>query len=324
MLIQNSDNNILSSNTIYNCSWEVFFLANSKNNTISRNLIFDNVNYGLFITPSSSENNTVTWNNFINNNLGFPARTSQAHDEGTTNTISNNYWEDWIGSGVYDIDGGANQDPTPHISPIIPVLNVHMPLPQIYDTDIITVQLSGNARHYTYYIAGIDTLNQTWTTSVTRTLADGSYTLHAYGRDFLGHTSHRTVAFTIDTNPPTIAITSPTATTYIQNSVTLTYTVSDGTVSVYLNGIVNTTAMFSGFELANLPDGIYNLTILAEDQVGNVGTSTVIFTIGATTTTTTTTDTTTTTTQASPSWTLIIVLMSMTALLVFRKRMKHH
>ncbi|PWI47181.1 hypothetical protein CEE45_12825 [Candidatus Heimdallarchaeota archaeon B3_Heim] len=53
-------------------------------------------------------------------------------------------------------------------------------------------------------------------------------------------------------------------------------------------------------------------------------TTTTTDTITDTTTSPTTTTDTTTTTQASPSWTPLIVLMSITVLLIFRKRMKYH
>lgn len=41
---------------------------------------------------SSSENNTIKFNNFIENNL---AGVSQAYDDGSNNVFIFNYWDDW-------------------------------------------------------------------------------------------------------------------------------------------------------------------------------------------------------------------------------------
>ena len=79
---------------------------------------------------------------------------------------------------------------------------------------------------------------------------------------------------------PAVDITSPTNdTTYDQNSLTLAYTVSEGTVTVYIQKATNKTALPSGTIISDLSDGTYNITIVAVDSAGNTGTDTVIFTI---------------------------------------------
>ncbi|GAG22909.1 unnamed protein product, partial [marine sediment metagenome] len=243
-----SSNNTLTFNTVYNGTDVGIYLYRSENNNISYNIIYNNTDYGLSIAHDGgfSDNNIVTWNNFVGNNLGYPSRTSQAYTEYhlTMNNISSNYWSDWSGSGNYPIDGTANnEDPFPLGDPVLPTVTILTPIVQEYDIDTITVMLSGTPTvlHYQYYIAGFDEVNQTWTASVDRTLSDGSYTLYAYGSDLIGNTVHDSVTFTIDAYLPTVAITSPTNTTYTHTGVPLIYTVSYGAATIYLNGMENTT-----------------------------------------------------------------------------------
>jgi hypothetical protein len=91
---------------------------------ISNNTFYKNSGNVLYI--SSSTNNTfVSWNDFIDNNLG---ETSQAYDAGLNNIFNSNYWNDWTSpdgnndrfvDNPYNIDGSvSNQDPTPLVTPI--------------------------------------------------------------------------------------------------------------------------------------------------------------------------------------------------------------
>ena len=98
-------------------------------------------------------------------------------------------------------------------------VTIDSPLAQTYTTDTITVTLSGNAAHYWYYIESLDNKNRTWTASMDCTLADGIYTLHAYGNNSVGNVAHVSVMFEIETTvsltttPTTTTTTSPTTST---------------------------------------------------------------------------------------------------------------
>ncbi|MFX1251048.1 MAG: SBBP repeat-containing protein, partial [Promethearchaeota archaeon] len=82
---------------------------------------------------------------------------------------------------------------------------------------------------------------------------------------------------------PTVTLVSPTYGTYPQNSVNLIYSISSWTsietVTIYLDGVANDTALPSGSVLFSLVDGTYNLTLVVIDGVGNLRKSTVIFMI---------------------------------------------
>jgi parallel beta-helix repeat protein len=84
-------------------------MVNTDNTTIIYNTITECEFEGLDLN-GNSEYNSIYYNNFINNSLGFP----QARDNGVNNIWFNttynegNYWSDWIGTGNYSIAGTAN------------------------------------------------------------------------------------------------------------------------------------------------------------------------------------------------------------------------
>ncbi|MFX1505733.1 MAG: nitrous oxide reductase family maturation protein NosD [Promethearchaeota archaeon] len=289
----NSNLNIFKGNTIYNCSTDGIYLAGS-NNTISFNTIYNNTNYGLNLVDS--ENNTVIGNNFIDN--GAP----QAYDDGIRNNVSYNYWADWtspdlvepygIVDNPYILAGSSgNMDPFP-LTALPPLtIDILAPISQEYETEIISVILSGSPTitQTWYYIEGIDNQNRTWTTSEDRTLPDGPYTLHAYGSDITGHVVYSSVSFGIDAHLPSAVITNPINTTYSHIEIPLFYTVSHGIVtSIFLNGMINTTAVPSGSVVSDfpdvpvIPDGSYNITIVVVDHALNFDQDTIFFTIDMT------------------------------------------
>ncbi|UJG44060.1 MAG: right-handed parallel beta-helix repeat-containing protein [Candidatus Heimdallarchaeum endolithica] len=115
ILLSFSSNNIFIYNNIsFNDRYGIFCLSsNSKNNTFTSNIVTNSCSYGVYLQDSS--NNTIVKNIFIKNNQ---ATNSQAYDCGIDNRFyygtTGNYWYDWSGTGVYAIDGTAdNFDPYP-------------------------------------------------------------------------------------------------------------------------------------------------------------------------------------------------------------------
>ena len=96
-----------------------------------------------------------------------------------------------------------------------PMVSIVSPLEQTYTTDMITVTLSGDADNYWYYIESVDNQNQTWTTSINRTLTDGTYTIHVYGNDSVGNIAHVFVTFTISNINTTTTTSTPSWSTLL-------------------------------------------------------------------------------------------------------------
>jgi hypothetical protein len=78
-----------------------------------------------------------------------------------------------------------------------PTVNIDSPTATTYITGNISIALSGDADNFWYYIVGEDSINQSWTANISRLLADGTYTLHAYGNDSIGNEVHVSVTFII-------------------------------------------------------------------------------------------------------------------------------
>ena len=115
----------ISGNFISNSSLGIV-LANSEENDIVNNSMYNCTNYGIKILHPSS-NNLVSMNDLISNNI---AGTSQAFDNGSSNNFLKNHWYEWIGpdsdnnnivDNPYSIAGeSANTDPSPLVHPVNP------------------------------------------------------------------------------------------------------------------------------------------------------------------------------------------------------------
>jgi len=109
-------------------------------------------------------------------------------------------------------------------------------------------------------------------------LANGSHTVRVEAAD-AGGIGFAERTFIVDTVAPTVVISSPTATTTTDNQPILIYTVSDGTVTVRVDGII--VSKVSGNRLATLSNGTHTVRVEARDAAGNIGFADVTFTVNA-------------------------------------------
>lgn len=99
----------VTNNTLHNNDKGVTFWE-TESCVFSYNYIRDCYEHGIFM-GSASKDNIIHNNAFVNNNLGG---SSQGYDDGVNNTwydpLMNvgNYWNEWIGTGNYAIDGSAS------------------------------------------------------------------------------------------------------------------------------------------------------------------------------------------------------------------------
>ncbi|MHA2253994.1 MAG: NosD domain-containing protein, partial [Candidatus Kariarchaeaceae archaeon] len=114
-------NTFLENNIVFNNTIGVL-MEDSQGITMMNNTIYTNDLFGILIS-SSSKNNLIEANDFVANNLGSY---SQAHDNGSMNNFSYNYWYEWTSpdkndDGIvdkpYSIAGGIeNEDTSPRAS----------------------------------------------------------------------------------------------------------------------------------------------------------------------------------------------------------------
>lgn len=92
---------------------------------------------------------------------------------------------------------------------------------------------------------------------------------------FPGNAASHPVA---DVTPPTVSISSPAAAgAYKINAISLGYSVSDGTIKVFVDGVQK--SLVSGNVISGLANGSHAVRVDSTDAAGNVGSSTVNFTV---------------------------------------------
>jgi len=134
-------------------------------------------------------------------------------------------------------------------------IKIQSPSGAISGTELVEISLTGNAEHYWYYIDDVDSVNQTWETDISRTLPDGTYTLHAYGNDSVGNVDHKVLTFTVSTtttesNGNTDLSTSVNGLEIsINNLIGSNYSIIN---TIIIDGTVNTSQVINFTELLDL------------------------------------------------------------------------
>ena len=98
-------------------------------------------------------------------------------------------------------------------------------------------------------------------------LADGPHTLRVECTDAAGNTGFAESNFVVDTTRPAISITSPAAGATNDTTPVLTYTVSEGTVTVRVDNVV--VNKVSGDELEAMAEGWHIVSVQSTDAAGN-------------------------------------------------------
>lgn len=130
-------------------------------------------------------------------------------------------------------------------------------------------------------------VNATGQTSYTFTgLADGSHTVTLTAKDKAGHTSSGALTFRVDTTPPSVTITAPTAGATVSTSdVTITWTQSDagsGVASAKISvdsGAFQDLGVVTSKTITGLADGQHTVTVRVTDVAGNTKDASVSFTV---------------------------------------------
>ena len=166
------------------------------------------------------------------------------------------------------------------VDTIPPTVMIETPLNSSYDRDNVKLSYLVSDGLVTIYINGIALASDFPDDLTLSELLDGSHNITIVSVDEAGNKGKDTVIFTVDTLIPSITVVNPTNTTYSQTSIQLIYTVSEGLVTIYFDGLANTTATPSGTTFSNLSEGSHNITIVAIDSAGNSRKTTVILTVG--------------------------------------------
>ena len=178
------------------------------------------------------------------------------------------------------------------VDTVAPTITITSPTMTAYSQNSIILRYTASEEGLiTIYLDGNANISSNPSNSLIPSIADGVHNLTITNVDVFGNKGKKTVIFTIDTILPVITINNPKNSTYSQNNLIMNYSVSEGTVTIYFDGIANVTSFPSGNSLSSIINGIHNLTIYAIDDAGNTGRKTIIFTINAPITTSTTAST---------------------------------
>jgi len=108
-------------------------------------------------------------------------------------------------------------------------------------------------------------------------LADGSHTVRVEATNASNYTDFAEVTFTVDATPPSVSISSPIAGMTNDDTPVLIYSVSDGAVTVKVDGY--TVSKVSGNTFDTLVNGSHTVRVEARDAANNTGYAEVTFTV---------------------------------------------
>jgi len=301
------ENTLVCDNDVINCTAGIHLetiFGQCNNNKVIANTISKSSWVGLLVRSSS--NNTFFHNNFVDNTM---QKDVDASDNVWDNGAEGNYWSDYngtdfdhdgIGDVPYEIDSN-NNDTCPLMGMFHSfTTSLSYCVNIISNSTIESFEYFESNRTIRMIVSNM-TVNQTLgfcRVCVPHTLMnpdeisviidDGqtpilyhNYTLHDNGTHrwiyfAYEHSTHRVVIS--DTTLPTISILSPENKTYDVSDVPLTFTVSELTswIGYSLDGANNVT--ITGNTTIPIPvDGSHHVVVYANDTVGNVGASDIIY-----------------------------------------------
>ena len=295
VLFSSSSNNQITNCSVYNNSYGIY-LSSSSDNKITCCNVTDNTVCGIYIyyyIEHPSNSNIFHHNNFINNSQSAYDPHTNYWDDG----IVGNYWSDCDGPDVdadglgdtsYNISGGNNKDEHPLIEPV--------------GTDTINPKITvTGVENNTYYNTNVTpvitifdinlntttlTLNNVDFTSGTMISEDGTHTLFVQGTDKAGNPAEETITFTIDKIPPAINLTSPANNSVIKPGTNLDFEIADihlNTTTCTVNdGVAQQFSSPYSINTEDWEEGLYDITIWADDLAGNEASETFGFTLDGT------------------------------------------
>ena len=324
------------------------FGNNSVNNVTHVSVIFTIDTIPPTITINSPLNTTITTDNIFVDLSGdadhYWYRIQTYPDNGFSNQTWDSPVQHYLSNGIYILHAYGNDTAgnEAHASVIFTIdttsttVIIDSPLSITYATSTITVSFSGDALFYTYWIPGVIETETVWTSPITFTVRDGSYTLHATGFKTMGKITYVNVTFSVDTTPPTIIIDSPQSTTYTTGNVTIDLSeLSDAQHYWYfIEGIDNENQTWTtSVTRSGIPNGNYILHVFGNDSVNNVAHVSLTLTmkipiptslpsVPITTYETNTTMSSSTTTKSGSFPNFLIVLIFLIASVVFIRKRK--
>ena len=251
---------------------------NSPQNSSASNLSARSFNF----TGSDDSSLALNCSLFLDGALN---QTNSSTQNGTATIISASGLADGLHNwSVRCTDGAGNIGNSSTwfftIDTMPPSMAIQSPANTTYNSTSVPLNYTTNGVNCWYYLNGAGPTALASCNNATLSASEGANNVSVYSNDSVGNTNSSTIFFSIDTIPPSMAIQSPTNTTYNSTSVPLNYATNgvncwffvDGSGPTALSGCNNST-------LSSLSEGGHNVTVFANDSAGNTNSSTMIFSV---------------------------------------------
>jgi len=172
---------------------------------------------------------------------------------------------------------------------IPPLISISSPQNTSYNVKNISLNYTAsdssgiNVCKYSLDGAANITLSSCTNTTLT-SLSEGSHNVIVYANDTLGNLNSSSVVFSVDSLPPAISINSPQNITYGTSNIFVNFSTSDNSLvsscRVYLDSILISSSC-STFT-TSVSNGAHTLEVYANDTLGNLNSSSVVFNIDLT------------------------------------------
>jgi len=171
--------------------------------------------------------------------------------------------------------------PSDDVEPIVPTVVINRPVSGIYPdaTQLLDITASDTI--------GVDTIwfnwagtNETYTSSQAIVFPEGPTTIYAWANNTAGNIGSTSVTFTIDTTAPTVVINGPVSGIYPDATQLLDITASDtiGVDTIWFNW-AGTNETYTSSQSVVFPEGPTTIYAWVNDTAGNIGSTSVTFTI---------------------------------------------
>jgi len=287
---------VIEENKIFGNTRGVYLWDQSREGTITRNMVYENIEIGILVTSGSY--NLQLFENLI----GFN-EISNTEDDGGVNEWDNgidsgNYLDDYIGTGIYSIPGSAGAiDRYPQV--LMPLIDSSSNITYVVGTTDHIIEWHALALYPSLYEVFLNTKqieSSNWNDSKISINVDGlevgsyNYTLVLCDSKTNNATDSVFVTVIGDTFAPLINPFEDITLEYGTGIPTIVWSIYDDnpqSYSIFRNGVEVSYDLWNGSALEIMVDiyylGILNYTLVVFDDYGNVANDTVFVTVVDTT-----------------------------------------
>jgi len=236
------------------------------------NTIYNNATQLLELTATDNIEIDTIWYNWDGPNVTYTTALDITFNEGA-NTIYA-----WANDSAGNV---ATTSVTFTIDTAAPTVEILSPINTIYNsaTQLLELTATDNTEIDTIWY-NWDGTNVTYTSALDITFNDGFNTIYAWANDSAGNMATTSVTFTIDTAAPTVEILSPINTIYNSATQLLEIMATGNTEidTIWYNWEGTNVTYTSALDIT-FNDGLNTIYVWANDSTGNVGATSVTFTI---------------------------------------------